>query len=353
MKKHENKFGSGDLYDISDLDGKVYIQCAACISLYAEALSWANAHPERITPRPEEADHIITVSCQVTDLAVYNDLINASRLCIKNESKKHYIAGCLAHRFDIAMPEFLRRLDHFRTDYQHLDDRSLVNFLPPFWVKDFASDAQSVNDGYRMREMYPLRIGVGCTGQCAYCTIRVTRGQPYNLDNEKLRQEFLAHDNVVLVSDNPSVEQVMYWCRLARDYKKSITLRNVEPTTALGAWDEIMVTARAGYLHLLHAPIQSLNPKMLASMKRPVGPTLQFVARAQMLRQPKFSGRPVIATNIIIDEDHPNYDPVDDEAVYTLFDSVSWNPMWDGKWDLYEARKRFLKLFPWHKESDR
>jgi hypothetical protein len=55
---------------IENLEGKIYMTCSACMSVWADGLSWANAHPERITKNPAEADNIAVLSCQVTDLAV-------------------------------------------------------------------------------------------------------------------------------------------------------------------------------------------------------------------------------------------------------------------------------------------
>ena len=347
---HKNIFGEGDLHTIEHLDGSIYIQCAACMSLYAEALSWANANPERIAKSPEHADNIVTLSCQVTDLAVFNDLRNVKRLREDYPDAQHWVAGCLAHRFDIELPYPVGRLDHFRVDYQHLDDTSLVDYIPPFWVEDFKEgplDKQVDGDGYRMRSDYPLRIGAGCSQQCTYCTIRVTRGQPYFLeDRMRLLEEFDAHEDVVLISDNPMPEQIKFWCNAAMNANKDISIRNVEPQNALKAWEWLRLAANADVLRELHVPIQSLTPAILREMKRPVDATLHFVVRAQLLRDLTH-----LSTNIIIDRQNPLYSKDDEIIVRQLFDTVSWNPMWDGKWDPAKAHDMFYDMFPWHQED--
>ncbi len=344
----ENEFGQGSLVNIEDLSGKIYIQCSACMSLYAEALSWANAHPDRIVTSPWVADHIITLSCQVTDLAVYNDLQTVQRARNSNRDKEFYVAGCLAHRFDIPLPGFLHRMDHFRKDYQYIKDKELVRYVPPFWVKDFHNNSRlkQNSDGYRMRGMYPLRIGVGCTGKCTYCTIRTTRGKPYTLDDlDRLEEEFLDNYDVVLISDNPSSQQIKHWCDVAIKYQKSVSFRNVEPLNAMRAWSQIEKASFCNQLKMLHVPVQSLNPDVLASMGRKIEATMHFAVRAQTLRK-----RTTLATSIIIAEDDPFYYQVDTDAVYELFDTVSWNPMWNGVWNEEKAKEKFMGLFPWHQE---
>ena len=346
--RHRNIFGEGTLTNLDEVavSGKTYIQCAACLSLYAEALSWANAYPSLIAKTPEEADRIVTMSCQVTNLAVLNDIRNAVGLQSQAIYKPNYIAGCLAHRFDIEMPPGILRMDHIRMDYQHLDDMSLVNYLPPFWVENFV-EGGGEGDGYRMRGQYPLRIGAGCSQRCAYCTIRVTRGQPYYLtDLDRLEKEFLDHNDVVLISDNPSPDQIQFWCAKALEHGKGISIRNVEPQNALKAWDGLQAASEEGVLEELHMPIQSLTPKILKEMKRPAAQTLHAALRAQKLRRNTH-----ISTNIIRDEENPLYNKYDEGLVYELFDTVSWNPMWDGKWDLGNSRESFYRLFPWHKEG--
>ena len=344
-----NKFGEGTLYQIEDLKGSIYFECAACMSLYAEALSWANAHPDRIVKTALEADNIVMISCQVTDLAVLNDLRRLEAIKKEREARdsKHnyYICGCLARRFDIELPDGLLRLDHVREDYQWINDRSLVTFAPPFWVPNFDNEVRGrLEDGYRMRDQYPLRIGVGCTNQCSYCTIRVTRGTPYRLDGKRLVEEFMHFDNVVLVSDSPKPSQIKWWSSIALAENKRISIRNVEPWVALKSWDSLEELSTHSLLDTLHVPVQSVNPDVLRKMGRDPDSTLHFIARAQLLRE--FSH---VITNIIIEDSHR---APDIDCVEKLFDSVAWNPMWDGTWDREKAAERFKRYFPWSKGNE-
>ena len=74
MIQEKNVFGEGELYEADDLDGKIYVICCACMSIYSEFLSWANKYPDRMTNDPFKAKNIIILSCQVTDLSILNDL---------------------------------------------------------------------------------------------------------------------------------------------------------------------------------------------------------------------------------------------------------------------------------------
>jgi tRNA A37 methylthiotransferase MiaB len=343
-----NRFGSGDLFEAKDLGGTVYIECAACMSLYAESLSWANANSKRIVTDPLHADNIIVLSCQVTDLAVLNDLRRLEDLHerFKAPDRAFFIAGCLARRFDVPIPEWAHRLDHLRVDYQDLEDMSLVTWAPPFWLPNFDSDKRDDEDGYRFRHDYPVRIGAGCANNCSYCTIRTVRGKAYNLDAERLVDEFVAHDNVVLIADSPKPSQIEQWCKIARNNAKDIAIRNVEPWVAMRCWDSLYWLAKDGLLRALHVPVQSINPTVLRTMNRDPDATMHFVARGQMLRE-----HTKLLTNIIIDENSDDYNYEDTKCVEHLFDSVAWNPMWDGSWDRRRAEVRFAKFFPWTVKS--
>ena len=51
----KNKFGSGDIYEAADMSGNIYATCAACMSIYAEFLSWANGNKNRFVCEAEDA----------------------------------------------------------------------------------------------------------------------------------------------------------------------------------------------------------------------------------------------------------------------------------------------------------
>jgi len=346
MTKIENKFGSGDLYEADDIHGRIYVMCTACMSIYSEFLSWANANATRIVKDPNEADSIVVLSCQVTELAVLNDLRTMESLIEAHPGKEFYIGGCLARRFDIDLPESVRRLDHVRNDYGWIDDRTLVDFAPPFWINDFKESDDDNDDGHFGRNCYPLRIGAGCTGTCAFCTIRHTRGNAYKLDEYKrLEDEFVAHNDVVLISDNPTVRQIENWCDIAETYKKPISIRNVEPPSAWAARHALRALSKKGLLKRFHTPVQSTCATILDTMKRDARAVLNALDLVAQLR----SYGTFTATNIIIDV-APKDGILEKDyysLVYSVFNYVSWNPMWDGVWDRSRAEEKFAQCFPW------
>lgn len=333
MRKIKNSFGEGILYEQQDIEGKIYVVCSACMSIYSEFLTWANAHKDRFTLDPAEADSIIVLSCQVTDLAILNDLRYLERMFYYGD-KHYYIGGCLARRFDIELdyPEFqIRRLDNVRLDGKIIYNKNLIDFAKPFWVKDFKENEEELKNGHLFRDMYPLRIGVGCKGKCNYCTIRETRGQAYEI--EPNIDEFLSFDNILLIADSPSTEQIIKWINISMEYQKPISIRNLEPTQAVKCWDHILTLVKFNLLKILHVPIQSSYYKTLNDMGRNTNSTLIFLELAEFI-----SRRVILATNIIIDyKDYPNPDM---EYLNRVFNYVSWNPYWDGKWDRKVAEIR-------------
>ena len=75
MKKVKNIFGEGIIYEKEDLGEKIYATSAACMSVWSDLLSFANKERERFVDDPLEADDIVVLGCQVTDLAILNDLV--------------------------------------------------------------------------------------------------------------------------------------------------------------------------------------------------------------------------------------------------------------------------------------
>ena len=331
-----NKFGSGNICSPDDIKGSVYITCAACMTVYSETTGWANKHKNKIVDNPEQADNIIVLSCQVTDLAILNDITIAEKFQNQYPTKKCYVGGCLAQRFDIELPDGILRVDHLREDYQPLVDRTLINYEYPFWVPDFKEDGSEVADGHIFRDMYPLRVGSGCHGKCKYCTIKITRGQAYELDPVKLEDEFKNNDNIVIIADSVTPDQIRKFGGFAEKYNKSISFRNVEPQNVVRAKDTLYALAEMGLLNVLHTPVQATSPKTLKVMNRSktqVEKVMDIVERLKDLGV-------YTATNIIID-----YDGCDNDfqEIYDLFDYVSWNPYWAGSFDIDIAKDRWIK----------
>ena len=342
MKTVRNIFGTGVLYEAPDLHGKIYATCAACMSVWSDFLSWANVHKEKMVKCVEYADTIVVLGCQVTDLAVLNDI----RVCEKLDKltgKFIYLSGCLAQRFDINLPDYVKRLDVVRVKNQPLYDKTLVHYEPPFWVKDFEETGEtlSLKQGDLFRNFYPLKIGAGCHGNCKYCTIRHTRGEGYEMSAKNQVDEFLAFDNVVLISDSPTVKQIRDWCEIATEYNKEISFRNMEPYVLVACEKEVIDLSKKGLLRILHCPIQSFDDEVLKIMNRNISATKKAVEIMQEVR--KYGT--LVATNIIIDyvyngKVYPNYDK---QLLEEKFDYFAWNPYFDGHFDLKRAKERFDK----------
>jgi len=332
----EERLEEKPMRSIQDLQGKSYMTCSACMSVWADGLSWANAHPERITKNPSEADNLIVLSCQVTDLAVLSDLKVLDRLKLEFPDKNIFASGCLAKRPDVEIPSFVERLETPRENYQFLFDRTLVNFEKPFWVKDFKEQDNDKKNGHLFRNMYPLRIGKGCPNKCTYCTIRITRGEFEKLDSSRLEKEFQAFDNVLLIGDSPLVSQLEEWYEIAKRNKKPFSIRNVEPSVTVACERELLDLADSGLLKVYHSPIQSSTPEVLQDMYRSVTAAQKTMQIARRLKEKGV----YIATNIIIDYKDFKQDFA---PVYALYDYVSWNPLWNGKWDRRLAEQRFVK----------
>ncbi len=359
MKEITNRFGTGILYDKADLGKSIYCVCTACMSVWSDFLSFANSELKKgkkgrcVTPyfvedEPKEVlsptDAIVVLGCQVTDLAIYNDLKTAEELHGRFPGIPIYMGGCLAQRFDIELPDYLRRLDIVREEYADLKYvNGFIDYKKPFWNRELKANDDEFADGNLFRHMYPLKIGAGCHGKCKYCTIRDTRGEAYQADAYLQVREFLDHadEGVVVISDSPTVQQIKDWCHIAKRYHKPISFRNVEPQNANACRTELISLANKGLLKIFHCPIQSENAEVLQAMNRNVEETHKYIALAQDLR--KMGTK--VATNIIIDY------VIGEELIHNMpedwldsyFDYWSWNPYFDGKWDYQKAEERFNK----------
>lgn len=340
MKEINNVFGNGIMYGIEDLEGKIYATSSACMSVWSDFLSWANAHPERCEKDSKKADVIVVLGCQVTDLAILSDIRVATRLH-KESGKDIYMGGCLAQRFDIPLPDFIRRLDVVRTVGQEITDRNLIDYEPPYWVPEFKESNENFKDGNLFRNFYPLKIGAGCHGKCKYCTIKHTRGESYAVVPDTQIEEFLNHEDVVLISDSPTINQIKDWCAIAKRLEKDISIRNIEPQTLVACEAEVVDLAMSGFLKILHSPIQSYDAQVLKAMNRSVTMTEKALEIMQLVRSLGVK----VATNIIIDY------KIDDKIVFNHdkkrlikeFDYYSWNPYFDGNFNMDKAKERFKK----------
>lgn len=340
MKEIKNVFGVGKIYDKNDLEGKIYATSAACMSVWSDLLSYSNKNKKRFVRTPEVADSIVVLGCQVTDIAVLNDLKVAERL--HNQTNKEiYMGGCLAQRLDISLPEYIRRLDVVREYNVDLEDLKLIDYEKPFWVPDFQETEDVLANGNLFRNFYPLKIGAGCHGKCKYCTIRHTRGEGYETIAEEQIDEFLNHENVVLTSDSPTPSQVKAWCKIAKKTNKEISIRNIEPQNLILCKNELLEIAKLNLLKIVHCPVQSFDKEILKAMNRNVELTELAV---KLLKELKDLGV-ITATNIIIDYiiDGKTYKNFDENNLKENFDYFSWNPYFDGNFNIRKAEERFKK----------
>jgi tRNA A37 methylthiotransferase MiaB len=322
--------------NINNLSGKIYLTCSACMSVWADGLSWANANPQKVSKTIENADNLVVLSCQVTDLAVLNDFRTLEKYYAQFPNKKYFVSGCLGKREDIQLPTFANRLETPRTNYQFLFDRDLVNFEKPFWINNFREKDDKKKPGHLFRDMYPLRIGKGCPNKCNYCTIRMTRGDFEQYDSSRLENEFLSFDNILLIADSPTINQLKDWHAIAKKYDKGFSIRNVEPSVVVRCEAELLDLAKNNLLNVFHSPIQSCQTDILKDMGRNVEATMQTMELARFLKNKGV----YTATNIIIDykDFREDFAPV-----YSIYDYVSWNPLWDRVWDRKKAEERFEK----------
>lgn len=368
MRVH-NRFGSGDIYTIEEIisnegkTGKLMVYCTstACMSVTSDMLSWASnkANYGRVIfvskNSPVNNNMIFVLGCQVTDLAILNDIKTAERLHKENPNAKVYMGGCLAYRFDIDLPDYISRLAATRSEYTPISHEwsHSINWERPFWVKEneWKEKDSALSTGHLFRDMYPLKIGAGCQGKCKYCTIRDTRGDSHECDAFLQVREFLDNDNVVLISDSPTEKQIKDWCYLSERYNKPISIRNVEPTVTVACGVELVRLAQKGLLSIFHCPIQSNDPELLKAMNRSVDYTMASIEIMDSLRE---LGT-IVATNIIIDYtiSTPCKDNVfilnklihnmDTDWLNSHFDYWSWNPYFDGHWDIEKAEERFYE----------
>ena len=334
MHKTKNKFGEGVLYGADDLHGKIFCSCSACMSIYSEFLTWANTFAYAMTKDPEKSENIIILSCQVTDLAVLNDLRTLESYMEKFPGRKFFVGGCLARRFDIDLPEGVKRLDALSVDNTIIKDFEFVKYEKPFWVKDFTDDGMELDEGHLFRKMYPLRIGVGCKNKCTYCTIRVTRGEYREVPFSQ--NEFLKNEDVLLIADSPTSSQIIDWCGSALVNKKQISIRNIEPKTVRKIAPTLLMIAQRGLLKYFHSPVQHTNKKALLQMGRNPDDADFTIIFSNLLRTLNV----ITATNIIVD-----YMGYGNPSLSSEFDYVSWNPFWDGIWNREKAEKRFSHYF--------
>lgn len=340
--KITNIFGSCEVYYINDIKGPIKIECSACMSVYADAYSWAVSHMHRIG----DGNSIIILGCQVTDISILNVFKRAVE-CLKTYENV-YISGCLAHRFDIPFPAGVKRLMPFSSDtYIGSISENIISINDPFWINPADYNPQGVmTPGRIFRGVNAVRLSRGCDGHCSYCTIIHTRGDrkefPLSYD------VFAENDELLLIADSPSIRSLSAATDYACRHNTKLQMRNLEPIM-LGTGSPLRhhfeTLLDRNLLSVMHAPLQSLNPTIITHMRRSLSHTEDAFSYMQYLR----SRGVKIATNLIIDYPIDGTIIEDDtlSKITPLFDYVSWNPLWDNVWDEARAIERDKRYFPW------
>jgi len=342
-----NKFGTANIYEESDiLNKKIYIYNCACLTIHTETLGWANKHKNCIVNNPVDADVIIVLGCQVTDLAIHNDIQTLLAFQFKYgcEDKLILFGGCIGQRFDI-FPTVFNRIDLLYSNYQPVTDDSLITWQHPFWIKQSETNSFLRTD---KKDFKYIRVGKGCHGRCQYCTIRITRKDPVTLDLNKLLPQFeeCAGSNKIIipVADTLTIPQIEHLYGIAIQYKIKFALRNIEPSNAVATSDTLLKFSESGLLDTIHIPIQSTNKDSLRQMNRSINDTFESI---ELIKNIKSNGV-YTATNVII-----NYNDQSSgyNTIKEIFDHVAWNPYWNGKWDIVTAARRMTQYIPFYQIS--
>lgn len=370
MKTVTNRFGKCEMYEISDIlkeYDEIAITSTACLSVTSDAWSFVAdndidtnkskiAHISRVESGRDSSKKlaIIVLGCQVTDLSILNDIRTAEKYKKQYTNADIYMGGCLGQRFDIQLPEFIKRIDVFRSEQcTNIESaKAIVNWERPFWVDSEEFDKMQGNpysEGNLFRNSYPLKIGAGCHGKCKYCTIRDTRGTSYEADVKDFEPEVRhlpSFRDIVIVSDSPTIRQMFDIYDIAMRNGRAISIRNIEPDVATNCdvKAKLLILASEGLLEVFHCPIQSNNAEVLRAMNRNIAATQKAI---ELMRDLRKLGA-LVATNVIIDYRVENadgtatiYPNLDVAWLNSNFDYWVWNPYFDSKWDIEKAKQRF------------
>jgi tRNA A37 methylthiotransferase MiaB len=309
--------------ELKELKRPIAIVSAACRTVTAEWENWAQQLSSNEFSDLEGAQTMVIIGCQVTDLAILNDLRTAEHLQTIYPDKKIVLGACVAARDDISfdfprvtLPLGIANLDASTFSVRH------VKWLEPFWSpqETFLRDGVSV------------RTSRGCLSACAYCSINKVRGghEVYPLSRRSVVP------GAVLVADSPSANEVRAFLGASHLNRAKVSLRNLEPEVAFGTKVETTVAAEAGLLGIWHVPIQSTNPEVVGKMRRDPSMLEKIISLAADLRRLGVK----TATNII-----ENFVPGDTSPdAESLFDHVSRNPYWNGHWKRSIAEARWTNL---------
>ena len=99
-----NRFGTGDIFTMDEIIQResmitgmatIYAMSTACMSVTSDMQSWASARMSKNVTftevnKPGHNNVIIVLGCQVTDLAILNDIMTVERLHAENPNASVY-----------------------------------------------------------------------------------------------------------------------------------------------------------------------------------------------------------------------------------------------------------------------
>ena len=295
--------------------GKFFVTSIGCIesnlagSLYFNFFkqnNWSEAD------NPESADLVICVTCGVTDVKM-NQSVNTIQQLEKKLSPHSFlvVAGCipkiigngLAEKLgpktiitpspqdveklisrDIALSEI--HANFVRYKYMRLRMKAVLAVRKiVFTLKKMNLPLPSylprVMDAYEDPRWYYVSIGNGCLHQCAFCAIKLAKGNIKSRSMDMILREIEAgiaagNKKIVLAGDDTGaygqdigidyIELLKKIVELPGDFQ--IYIRNLEPFWLLKYFDGLVEVVKSKKIRAITVPIQSGNDEVLHAMKR-------------------------------------------------------------------------------------
>jgi hypothetical protein len=315
------------------LPAPVYISCHSDLDDFARFASWANLNNEKITTWPADAASIVCVGNAETDLAVLACITAMERYTEQWPAAQVYCGGALACSPFIELGAFKRVRSPLCTEFIH--DRTLVNWAPPFWVHNFNESQSRLGAGHLFRKHYPL--------------ITYRHGEKIETPPAKSVEEFELFEDTVLLTRRPTPKYLYKWFDIAKANAKPISLRNIDPHTALLVWHRLENLAAADLLDVFHCRLQPMNPEdwdpdAAQSVTERVadGQLKDTYTAATALTE--LAGVPSAGMHW----PSAKFFEHNAQEIAEAFEYVTFKPYWDRVWRRSDAEARWRKFF--HKD---
>jgi len=334
-----NKFGHIDrYYRIQDVKPPIYILNTGCVSSYTDALTWANQNKFHVTSNPCIAKSMIVLGCQSSDVHAYLSIKEIEGLRDRFIGRDFYIGGCLGRRADIKLPEGIKSLDVFQKESLYTGGISDA-FMEELFIVDQKPQRRNIFDGY-----YPIKIGMGSDNPPNCQNIEITRTPQKLTGTTRVSKKALTYQytktkrSVVLVSDDPTQEQLGWWLSTAVFERKPVSLINVSPSVAIlpDIRKLLISAAKCRRLSTIHSPILSDRAEILDSLGKNVSHVHRYLQLVDELRRYKV----YCTTSVLVDYKNKRYDYTD---LNKKFDMVNWRPWWNNHWNQELAAERLKK----------